>query len=223
LLLDQIVGAVAAAGGLPVIIPPGVDLVILRAVFARLDGLVFSGGGDIDPARYGMAPIAQIGGVDPERDCAELELAQWALGDSKPVLGICRGLQVLNVAAGGTLYRDIGEHPGAQRHTYYPGYPFDLLAHPIQIDDASRLARIVGRTAMRVNSLHHQACRSVAPGLHTVAHAPDGLIEALEAPEHPFALAVQWHPETFPDQPEMQALFRAVVGASARQAPTTAR
>ncbi|HZG66342.1 MAG TPA: gamma-glutamyl-gamma-aminobutyrate hydrolase family protein [Herpetosiphonaceae bacterium] len=217
-LLAQIWGAVAAAGGLPVLIPPGLSTATLWGVFARLDGLLLSGGGDIDPSCYGASPAALVSGVDGVRDRVELDLAHWALDEGKPVLGICRGLQVLNVAGGGTLYRDIGKHPGVHRHTYYPGYPFDLLAHPVEIAVGSRLAHVVGRTTLMVNSLHHQACQAIAPGLHAVARAPDGLIEALEAPEHPFALGVQWHPETLPGLVEMQALFRAIVAASAQRA-----
>jgi putative glutamine amidotransferase len=215
-LLDQIIRAVAVAGGLPVVIPAGLDESTLAGLFARIDGLLLSGGGDVDPEWYGATPTAVIGGVDRVRDQAELNLARWALRDAKPVFGICRGLQVLNVACGGTLYRDISEHSNAQRHTYYPDYPFDLLAHRIGITPESELARIVGRTSLTVNSLHHQACRTVAAGLQVVARAPDGVVEALEAPDHPFALAVQWHPEALSALVEMQALFQAMVSASAR-------
>lgn len=218
LFLSQITAAVAAAGGNPVTIPPDADPATLRDIFAELDGLLLSGGGDLDPATYGATPTALVAGVDPRRDRAELELARRALAEGKPVLGICRGLQVLNVASGGTLYRDISEHPHAQRHTFYPDLPFDLLSHSIRIDASSRLARIAGRTTLEVNSLHHQACRAVAPGLRVVARAPDGMIEALEAPGHPFALGVQWHPETLPDLAETRALFHAIVAASARHA-----
>jgi putative glutamine amidotransferase len=216
LFLAQIIAAVADAGGLPVMIPMDLDTTILRGIFERLDGLLLSGGSDIDPACYGAAPTPLLQDVEPVRDRTELALARWALADYKPVLGICRGLQVLNVAGGGTLYQDISEYPGARRHTYYPDYPFDLLAHPIQIAPSSRLAHIVGGTTLKVNSLHHQACQTVAPTLQAVAQAPDGLIEALEAPGHPFALGVQWHPEVLLGLTETRALFRAVVAASAR-------
>lgn len=223
LFLAQIIAAVETAGGDPVTIPVDTDEATLRDIFAGLDGLLLSGGGDLDPATYGSTPTALVDGIDPQRDRTELELARRALVEGKPVLGICRGLQVLNVANGGTLYRDISEHPDAQRHTFYPDLPYDLLAHSIQINASSRLAQIVGRTTLEVNSLHHQACQAVAPGLQVVARAPDGMIEALEAPEHPFALGVQWHPETLPGLAETQALFRAIVAASAQHADAVVR
>lgn len=218
LFLAQIIAAVETAGGDPLTIPVDADETTLRDIFAGLDGLLLSGGGDLDPATYGSTPTKRVEGIDPQRDRTELELARRALAEGKPVLGICRGLQILNVANGGTLYRDISEHPDAQRHTFYPDLPFDLLAHSIEISASSRLAQIVGRTTLAVNSLHHQACRTVAPGLQVVARAPDGMIEALEAPGHPFALGVQWHPETLPGLQETQALFRAIVSASAQHA-----
>jgi putative glutamine amidotransferase len=217
-LSAQIIAGVEQAGGLPVLIPAGVSEAALRGIFARMDGVLLSGGGDIDPGQYGASASPAIGGVDVVRDQAELALTRWALGEQKPFFGICRGLQILNVARRGTLYRDIAEHPGAQRHTFYPDVPFDLLAHPVQIVANSLLARIVGRPTLAVNSLHHQACREVGAGLQVVARAPDGLVEALEVPDHPFALAVQWHPEALPKVSEMRALFGALVAASTQRA-----
>ena len=219
-LRDQIIYEVERAGGLPVVIPPGLPEPALRGLFERMDGLLLSGGGDVDPTLYGAAPGALTGGVDVARDQAERELARWSLDAAKPIFGICRGVQVLNVACGGTLYQDIGEYVGAQRHTFYPDLPFDLRAHAVQIEAGSRLGRIVARATLEVNSLHHQACREVAAGLRVVARAPDGLIEALEALDHPFALAVQWHPEALPEMAETQALFGALVAAS-RQTSTS--
>lgn len=216
-LLDAIVQAVERAGGLPLLLPPALADATLRRIFERLDGVLFTGGGDIDPAHYGGAPSDRLGGVDPARDHLELTLARWTVDEGKPVFGICRGLQTLNVALGGALYGDISEHPDAQRHTYYPGLPFDLRPHPVDITADSTLARIIGEPRVMVNSLHHQAVRVVAPGLRVVARAEDGLVEALEAPGHPFALAVQWHPEALPDAPEMQRLFRAFVDACLSQ------
>jgi gamma-glutamyl-gamma-aminobutyrate hydrolase PuuD len=140
-------------------------------------------------------------------------LAQWALAEKKPVFGICRGLQLLNVVCGGALYRDMSEKSDAIRHTYYPGYPNDLLAHPVAIAEGSLLGSVVGLASVDVNSLHHQACSTVAPGLAVTAWAPDGSVEALEVADHPFALAVQWHPEALPEAGESKALFRAFVAA----------
>ncbi|HHY55750.1 MAG TPA: gamma-glutamyl-gamma-aminobutyrate hydrolase family protein [Chloroflexi bacterium] len=214
LLASQIAAGVITAGGAPVMIPPDLDETTLYARFADLDGLILSGGGDVDPARYGMTPIPAVGGVDVQRDQTELLLARWALETGKPLFGICRGLQLLNVACGGALYRDISEHAGALRHAYYPNYPHDYLAHSITITPGSRLATILGATTIAVNSLHHQACRIVASPLRAVAFAPDGIVEAVEVAEHPFALAVQWHPEALPQEKASQALFGALVSAS---------
>lgn len=224
LLASQIAAGVVAAGGEPVMIPPDWDEATLYARFAALDGLILSGGGDVDPACYGMTPIPAVGGVDAQRDQTELLLARWALAEGKPLFGICRGLQLLNVACGGTLYRDISEHAGALQHAYYPNYPHDYLAHTVAITPGSRLALLLGETTLAVNSLHHQACRTVAPTLRAVACAPDGIVEALEVAEHPFALAVQWHPEALPHAKASQTLFGALVKASrqVRQAASVA-
>jgi putative glutamine amidotransferase len=226
LLAGQIAAGVAAAGGEPVMIPPELDATTLYARFSEVDGLILSGGGDVDPARYGMEPIPAIGGVDAQRDHAELMLVRWALDEGKPLFGICRGLQLLNVACGGALYRDTSEHDGALQHAYYPDYPHDYLAHPVAVTSGSRLAAILGESVFAVNSLHHQACRTMAPALHAVAYAPDGIVEAAEVGDHPFALAVQWHPEALPEVKTSQALFGALVQASSqarRSAPACER
>lgn len=215
LLAAQIADGVRRAGGEPVLIPPDLDETILHAVYRNIDGLILSGGGDVDPARYGEAAIPAVGGVSAQRDHTELLLTRWALADHKPLFGICRGLQLLNVACGGALYQDVSEHAGAARHAFYPHYPHDYLAHTITIAGGSQLATLLGEEQAQVNSLHHQACRRVAPGLRVVAAAPDGIVEAAEVVGHPFALAVQWHPEALPDAPESQALFSALVVASA--------
>ena len=214
ILVSQIADAVSRAGGEPVLIPPDLAEAELHARFAALDGLILSGGGDVDPACYHATTTSAVGGVDPNRDRTEITLARWALAAEKPLFGICRGLQLLNVACGGTLYRDMSEHPDALPHSLYPDLPFDLLAHPVAVEPDSRLATLVGAAPFAVNSLHHQACADVAPGLRVVALAPDGTVEAVEAPDHPFALAVQWHPEALPAAPESAALFRALVAAS---------
>ncbi len=218
-LLNDIVKCVERAGGLPILIPADAAETTLRGLFERLDGILFSGGGDVDPAHYGADATPTVGGVDGERDRVELTLTRWIVDEAKPFFGICRGAQVFNVALGGTLYRDIEEHPEAQTHTYYPNLPFDLRPHRVQVEADSTLARILGQRAISVNSLHHQAVRDVAAGLRAVACAEDGIVEALEAPDHPFALAVQWHPEALPDAPEMQALFAAFVAAAGRHLP----
>lgn len=216
-LVEAIVQCVERAGGLPTLIPLGLSEETLRNLYARLDGLLFSGGGDLHPERYGAAWHEKLGGVDAERDRTELALASWVADDDKPFFGICRGSQALNVALGGTLYRDIGEYAKANRHTFFPGFPNDYLAHEIKVEEDSVLSRVVGQPVIAVNSLHHQAVKEVAPGLVVSARASDGLVEALEIPHHPFALAVQWHPECLPDIPEQRALFEAFVEAARKK------
>ena len=212
-LLAMIVAGVERAGGLPVLIPPDLGAATALALLARLDGLLLSGGGDIDPANYGADEHPTLGGVNPARDQLELALARQAIAAAQPFFGICRGAQLLNVALGGTLYRDMGEHAEAQRHRFYPNHPYDLRPHTVEVVAGSLLAQTVGMSALTVNSLHHQACRDVAPGLLVTARAADGVVEALEVAGHPFALAVQWHPEALPNAPEMQRLFAAFVAA----------
>lgn len=211
------VRCVEAAGGLPFLIPLVEREDTLRAIYDRLDGLLLTGGADVDPACYGEAPHPKLGEVDGPRDRVELALTRWALADGLPILAICRGIQVLNVAAGGTLYQDIASQvDGAIEHTYYPDNPRDLIAHPVTIEPDSRLAAILGSTTLGVNSLHHQAVRDVAPGFAVTARAPDGLVEAIEGVDHPFALGVQWHPEELVEKdPRMRWLFEAFVREAA--------
>lgn len=203
--------AIAAAKGLPVFIPPGLDAATLHALFLRLDGLLFTGGGDLHPSTYGLATAAPLMGVDPDRDRSELLLARWALEDGKPALGICRGLQVLNVAAGGTLIPDIPSlRPEALSHSD-PERPPEALLHSVTVEPDSYLTKVGTPPALEVTSAHHQAVDRVASGWHVSAVAPDGMIEAIEAPGHPFALAVQWHPERHGRRPDATGLFGTFV------------
>ena len=216
-LLAMIVRGVERAGGLPLIIPFGVDEATLREIYERLEGVLLPGGGDVAPEHYQAELHPRMGGVDRERDRVELMLARWATSDGLPFFGICRGAQVVNVARGGTLYRDVGEHPGALAHSYSP--QFALRPHDVKIEEDSTLARVMGQPIIAVNSLHHQTCRTLGQGLRAVAFAPDGHIEAIELaePGHLFALAVQWHPESLPDAPEQRALFEAFVEAAGQR------
>jgi putative glutamine amidotransferase len=202
---------VAAAGGLPVLLPPEAGI---GAVVSRLDGLILSGGGDVDPASYGADPHPQTGGVRPARDTAERALFAAAVDRGLPILGICRGLQVINTYLGGTLHQHLPEVTGHQDHSPARG---QYGMHAVRVDPASRLAAVLGRTALEGEpSAHHQAIDRLGKGLTAVAWAPDGIIEAvdIDAPGCPFALAVQWHPEAGSDP----SLFRALV-AAARPAP----
>lgn len=214
----MIVRGVERAGGLPVFIPLGLPEATLHALYQRLDGLLFSGVGDVDPTLYNAAPDRRAVGVDAERDRTEVGLMRWAVSEHRPLFGICRGARVLNVALGGTLYLDLSEHSGALKHDYDGATEFALRPHAIQVEEDSRLARLVHPPVIMMNSLHHQAVREVAPGLTVTARAPDGVVEALEVAQHPFGLAVQWHPECLPEAAEMRSLFEGLVQA-ARGAP----
>lgn len=211
--LSTYIDAVLGAGGLPVLIPLALPNDDLLRVYARVEGIILPGGGDLDPQLYHTSPHPATHSIDAERDRVELLLAQYAVADRKPVFGICRGIQVLNVALGGTLFQDLpSEYEAGQEHYFhYPEFPLDHHGHAVQVEEDSLLARCVGTPIVEVNSRHHQAARDVAPGLAVVGRAPDGVIEALELPGHPFALGVQWHPENLQAQPEMRALFERFV------------
>lgn len=215
LIAEDYLTAVSNAGGTPLLIPLGLDEVQLSGIFALLDGLLLTGGGDIDPQSYGVQTQAQLMFVDRDRDRVELQIAQEAIHAGLPFLGICRGHQVINVALGGTLYPDIGDEiPNALQHRFSGEWPRDHLAHSINIDPHNCLAKILGADQMKVNSIHHQAICDLAPGLVETAHAPDGIIESTTLPEHPFGLTVQWHPEKLQAYEPMRALFRAFVEAA---------
>lgn len=208
--------AILQAGGTPVLLPNQLGEAEWQEVYSRLDGILFTGGGDIEPGLFGGQAHPRVGELDPERDRLELPLLRFVVSQEKPFLGICRGLQVTNVALGGTLYTHIeDQHPGALKHDWYPDIPRDTLAHPVRVEEGSRMAEILGEPLLQVNSLHHQGIKDLAPALKAVAYAPDGIIEAVELPDHRFGLAVQWHPEWLTDQEPMRKLFRAFVQAAA--------
>jgi putative glutamine amidotransferase len=217
--LHTYLDAVLAAGGLPIMIPLAVQGDDLRELYTRLDGVILPGGGDVEPDAYGQPPHPATNSVDADHDRAEIWLARQALEDAKPLLGICRGLQVFNVALGGTLIQDLPtQFPAAQPHYFrWPQFPLDYPAHSVQVEEDTLLARLVGTPIVEVNSRHHQAVQTLAAPLAVAGRAPDGVIEAIEAPRHPFALAVQWHPENLSAQPAMRALFEGFV-AEARRA-----
>jgi putative glutamine amidotransferase len=212
---------VLRAGGVPVIVPYNLDAESLQILFDRLDGLLLSGGGDIDPAIYGEAAHQATNEIEVDRDRVELALARWVVEQEKPFLAICRGIQVLNVALGGTLIQDIpSEVPDALEHSFERGIvERGYHAHPVKIAADSRLADVMQTEIAQTNSWHHQAIKQAAPKLNITAYAPDGVIEAVEVPGRRFAIGVQWHPEwMFEDQPEHRRLFEGLVGASANAA-----
>jgi putative glutamine amidotransferase len=196
--------ALTAVGCAPVMVPLlAQDEETLRALYDRFDGIFLAGGVDIDPANYREDKLDVCGRTDPDRDRVELLFAQWAIQDGKPLLGVCRGLQVINVACGGTLVQDI-ETAGDEylKHDYFPtqGHERDYLAHDAEVTPGSRLARIYGANTIKVNSMHHQGIRTLGDGLEATIHAPDGLIEGLEGNSSDgFLIGVQWHPEMLVD------------------------
>lgn len=212
---EKYVSALAQAGAAPVMIPLGLSKNVLDDILSRLDGILFTGGGDVDPGCYGSQPHPMVGDVDPDRDRVEILLLQAIKATRKPFLGICRGIQLINVALGGTLYEDIADQrPNSIRHPCYPDLPRDHLAHTVQLEANSRLFQIIGQSTVQVNSLHHQGLRRLADGLRATAHAPDDLVEGIELLEYPFGVAVQWHPEELQAHASMRALFRAFVEAA---------
>jgi putative glutamine amidotransferase len=212
---DAYVRAVARAGAYPVLIPLSLEDKALSGLLSRLDGILFSGGGDVHPRRYGEEFDPLVNTVDEDRDRVEIDLIQDSIVTGKPFLGICRGLQVINVALGGSLYADIrASRPEALKHDCFPEHSRDYLAHTVQVDGSSSLARVLGQPNTEVNSMHHQGIHRLASGLVATAFAPDGIVEAIELPEHPFGLAVQWHPEWLQEHASMRRLFQAFVQAA---------
>jgi putative glutamine amidotransferase len=205
--------AISNSGGLPVLIPLNLSQDDLDTLLCRLDGILFSGGGDIHPRKYGGELHPQVKGVEQSRDEVEIHLIQSVIETGKPFLGICRGLQVINVAMGGSLYEHLQDQlSGGVTHDNHT-LPRDFLAHSVSIEANSQLSQILSTSQARVNSLHHQGVRKLADGLLPTAYAPDELIEAFELPGHSFGLAVQWHPEELLEHEAMRKLFQAFIHA----------
>lgn len=205
------VEALIAAGITPLIIPPGLSDAALASLCQRLDGLLLAGGADIDPKHYGEERAPYCGEIEPERDELELSLTRTALANDLPIFGICRGMQTLNVAAGGALFQDIAaQSPNALEHQQTNR---TLLAHHVLVEQGSRLRELLGADEFAVNSLHHQAVSQPGEGVRIVAWAPDGIPEAMELPAKRFAIAVQYHPE---ELVETDALSRRLFAAFAQ-------
>jgi putative glutamine amidotransferase len=201
------VRAVEQAGARPVLVPPSLDGI--DETLDALDGVVFTGGSDLDPELYGEEPHAETFGIVRRRDEAELALLRAALDRDMPVLGICRGIQVLNVGMGGDLEQHVPDVVGHDGHKHDP--PGEFLAHDVAIEPDTRLAEILGdRTS--VMSHHHQGLKTLAPGLVETAHSDDGLVEAVEAPDRRFTVGVLWHPEAGQDA----RLFETLVAEAKR-------
>jgi putative glutamine amidotransferase len=211
-ITEAYIEALVRNGACPILIPLGLPEISLREIVAQVDGLLFSGGGDVHPERYNGQLHPLVDRVDPDRDRVEIFLINEAIQRETPLLGICRGLQVINIALGGTIYEDIlDQRPNSIQHENSAGHPRQYLAHSVKIVPDSRLARISGKLASPVNSLHHQGIRDLAPNLIINATASDGLIEAFELEGYRFGMAVQWHPEWLAPENNMDELFRELV------------
>ncbi len=212
---ESYIRAIHRVGATPIIIPPTLQSPDIPSLLSNLDGLLLSGGEDIAPRHYGQKSEAWMGRVDEVRDMSELGLIKAWLAMGKPLLAICRGHQVLNVALGGTLFQDISKSlPDALDHAYVPARPMEITVHPVKIELQSQLATIMGGITIDVNSAHHQAIHAPGAGVRVVAYAPDGVIEAIELPQYHFCIGVQWHPEAMVKVSEtMLPLFSAFVQA----------
>jgi putative glutamine amidotransferase len=217
---QRYVRVLTALGAVPWLIPLLVgDEDTLGAIYGHLDGVFLTGGVDVDPDCYREQRHPLCGKTDPARDWTEMCLIRWAIRDRKPVLGVCRGIQVINVAAGGTLYQDVeAQRPDAIKHDYFPTdgiHTRDQLVHPVRVEPKSRLAGIVGTEEIQVNSMHHQAIKDLASCLVPSAFAPDGLIEGIEGGNGQYLVGVQWHPEELADtMTSMRQLFASFLAAA---------
>jgi len=216
------VEGVAEAGGVPVVLPPVAGARAAEDLLDGLDGLLLSGGSDLDPGYYGTEPVPELGVTMPERDAFEIALLEHALRRKIPILGICRGMQILNVALGGTLYQDL---PSQMDHMVLLGHrqetPKWQPTHEVEVDGGSKVAEILGTDELKVNSYHHQAIKDLASGLVAVACSPDGVIEAVESSNlsKRWMIGVQWHAEAMRDAgPEHRNLFEAHISAAERHA-----
>jgi putative glutamine amidotransferase len=218
--LDYVEG-VAVAGGAPVVLPPAGDERVAESVIQSLDGLLLSGGSDLDPGYYGEEPVPELGVTLPERDAFEMALVRIALRRGMPVFGICRGMQVLNVALGGTLYQDLPSQWELDLLKHRQATPKWQPTHEVRIEDGSYIASVMGRKMVKVNSYHHQGIRALAEGLVVTGRSTDGVIEAVEAADlsERWLLGVQWHAEAMRGAgPQQESLFEAHVSAAERHA-----
>lgn len=213
-LIDKYSYAISESGGIPFVIPPDIPTHSIETIISRVDGIMITGGGDIETKRFNGQDHPRVYGVDVDRDNLEIELVNAAEWSDKPLLGICRGIQIINVALGGDLYTDIQDQKtDSLKHDWFPDYPRNRLSHSVEITSGSLLNQILGISLTDVNSLHHQAIRNLSNKLSASAIATDGIIEAVEIRDHPFFLGVQWHPEWLFDLDTTKKLFKAFIQA----------
>ena len=204
------------AGAAPLLAPVTLDERSLRGLYELAGGVMLAGGADVDPALFGEAQHEKTAGIDPDRDRAECLLARWAVADDKPLFGICRGIQSLNVALGGSLIQDIpSQWPTPLQHNgHYDGSARDQVLHTVRVEPGSRVESMLAARDTGVNSFHHQAVRRIAEGFVVTSRAEDGIIESIEMPDRRFVVGVQWHPEEMSEgRPDMLNLFVTFVNA----------
>ncbi len=206
--------AVITGGGIPLVIPTGVEN-DAKQITKLLDGLLISGGGDMNPHLFNEEPLPQLGNVTPERDTAELELVRQMLSLDKPILGVCRGHQVLNVAFGGTLYQDIHSQSASALLQHDQKAKRDHQSHSVHLEKGTLLESIAASEKIMVNSFHHQALKDIPSPLIVSGKASDGIVEAIESPDHHFVIGVQWHPEALVENADQvsKRLFEAYMKA----------
>ncbi|MBO8173014.1 MAG: gamma-glutamyl-gamma-aminobutyrate hydrolase family protein [Bacillaceae bacterium] len=209
--------SVRRAGGLPFILPYSTDDEDFNQMADQVDGLLLTGGGDIDPSLFGEDPLPGLGPITPERDHLEIRMIRLMLNRGSPIFAICRGCQILNVAAGGDMYQDLDSQlDGLLQHTQQA--PRYHASHKIRVVKPSLLYQITGEESFKVNSFHHQAVKEPAPGFVVSARTADGVIEAIESRSHPFVLGVQWHPENMTATDALaHRLFQAFIEACRRK------
>ena len=210
-MLPDYLDGLRAAGALPVVLPLDAEEADIQQLYGLCDGILFTGGHDVDPKLYGQAATDACGTLCRRRDFLEAGLFRLAFAGGKPILGICRGAQLINVLLGGTLYQDLPtEHPSDVTHRM--GKPYDQPCHTVALTEGGCLQSLLGKQTLGVNSLHHQAICQLAPALRAEAWSPDGLVVAVSCPDHPFLLGVQWHPEfLFRVDADAAAIFKTFV------------
>jgi len=206
--------AITEAGGIPAVLPP-LSAEDISDALARVDGLLLTGGADINPARYGQEPHEKTKFLNPRREEADIALARTAIDMDLPVLAICLGAQIVNVACGGDLVQDIESQLASPLKHSSVAQPKPM--HEVTIDSGTKLHSVLGVSRLETNSSHHQAMRNIGNGLLINAHAPDDIIEGVEAIDKRFVIAVQWHPERMTDRPKHLRLFKALVEAATRR------
>lgn len=207
--------SVVKAGGIPILLPSE-GAGHIKTLVTKIDGLLLTGGGDIDPALFGEEPHPHLGNVTPERDRFEISIVQAMLPLNKPILGICRGMQVINVAAGGKVYQDIYRQCQGPFIQHSQQASVHHASHFIQLEKGSLLQKMIGETQVKVNSFHHQAVKDVPFPFKVSGRSSDGVIEAIESSTHPFVVGVQWHPETLKDASSLK-LFAEFIKESSEK------